>query len=168
LIVSVGLQTRIFKLGYLATSFGGSEIGPMNLAFSKTSFALTVLRIATGWTRYVIYVVAFVMNAAMLIHAVLVWRGNCGTPTPWTFEPCWSLDSRIYMNMIGSSMLHLVSLLPLGNTLTASVVISAFTDFVLALLPIQIIMGLQMRKFEKIGVALAMSLGLLYVLKRLA
>ncbi|KAK4450271.1 hypothetical protein QBC34DRAFT_297507 [Podospora aff. communis PSN243] len=152
LIISVGLQTRIFLLGYLVTAFGGPEIGPMNLAsdtfmklalaFSKTSFALTVLRIATGWTRYVIYFVAFVMNAAMLIHAVLVWRGNCGTPTPWTFEPCWSPDSGIYMNMIGS-------------------IISAFTDFVLALLPIQVIMGLQMKKIEKIGVAVAMSLGFL-------
>jgi hypothetical protein len=105
LIFPVGLKTRIFQLGYSVTLFGGPEIGPMNLAsdtfmklalaFGKTSFALTVLRIATGWTLYVIYFVAFVLNAAMLIHAVLVWRGNCGTPTPWTFEPCCSLDSGI-------------------------------------------------------------------------
>lgn len=152
LIVSVGLQTRIFKLGYLVTAFSSPEIGPMNLAsdtfmklslaFSKSSFALTVLRIANGWTRYLICVVAFVMNAAMIIHAVLVWRTNCGSPAPWTFEPCWSPNSGIYMNMIGS-------------------IISAATDFVLVLLPIQIILGLRMKLIEKIGTAIAMSLGIL-------
>jgi hypothetical protein len=47
--------------------------------------------------------------------------------------------------------------------LTLSTVISAFTDFVLALLPIHVIMVLQMKKIEKIRVAVAMSLGLLFV-----
>lgn len=38
---------------------------------------------------------------------------------------------------------------------------SAIVDFILALLPWKIIMGLQMKRHEKIGVAVAMSLGLL-------
>jgi len=40
---------------------------------------------------------------------------------------------------------------------------SAIVDFILALLPWKIIMSLQMKTHEKIGVAVAMSLGLLYV-----
>ncbi|KAK0619564.1 hypothetical protein B0T14DRAFT_429245 [Immersiella caudata] len=153
LVISVGLQTRIFKLGYLVTLFGSPEISPMNLAsdtfmklalaFSKTSCALTLLRIATGWMRHVIHVVAFVMNAAKLVHAVLARRGNRGTPTPWTFGPCCSPDSGIYMSRIGSSASSLVSLLAV------------------------IIIELQMKRFEKIGVAVAMSLELLHVLKHL-
>jgi hypothetical protein len=36
---------------------------------------------------------------------------------------------------------------------------SAILDFVLALLPWQILMGMQMRRRERLGVAIAMSLG---------
>lgn len=40
-------------------------------------------------------------------------------------------------------------------------VISAVTDFILTLVPIAVIWGLQMKRIEKIGVALAMSVGIL-------
>jgi hypothetical protein len=40
-------------------------------------------------------------------------------------------------------------------------VFSAVSDFILALLPIQTIIGLQMVRREKIGVAVAMSIGIL-------
>lgn len=40
---------------------------------------------------------------------------------------------------------------------------SAAMDFVLALLPWQIIWNLQMKRKEKFGVAVAMSMGILYV-----
>ncbi|KAK3316523.1 hypothetical protein B0H66DRAFT_297192 [Apodospora peruviana] len=151
LIVSVGLQTEIFRLGYLVTSLAGGMIGPLNLssdscmklalAFVKTSFALTVLRIAIGWPRYVIYVAAFIMNVTMVVHAVLVWRANCEVQQDYTFQSCWSSESGIWMNMVGS-------------------IISAITDFILALVPLHIIMGLQMKRVEKIGVAVAMSIGI--------
>lgn len=45
--------------------------------------------------------------------------------------------------------------------LTNGVAYSAIVDFVLALLPWNIILKLQMKRIEKIGVAVAMSLGLL-------
>jgi hypothetical protein len=45
--------------------------------------------------------------------------------------------------------------------LTKELAYSAIVDFVLALLPWKIIMSLQMKRHEKIGVAVAMSLGLL-------
>lgn len=38
---------------------------------------------------------------------------------------------------------------------------SAIVDFILALLPWKIILGLQMKTHEKVGVSIAMSLGLL-------
>ena len=42
-------------------------------------------------------------------------------------------------------------------------VYSAVVDFVLAFLPWPLIWGLRMRRREKIGVAVAMSMGVLYV-----
>ena len=36
-------------------------------------------------------------------------------------------------------------------------------DFVLALLPWKLILGMRMRKTEKLGVGVAMSMGILYV-----
>lgn len=113
LVVAVGLQTAIFDAGYLVTQLTGPMIGPANLAsdssmklalaFTKTSFALTLLRLAKGWSRYVVYAITVIVNITCVVHAVLVWRSNCGSVDTFTFAPCWSSDSGIWMNMIGSS-----------------------------------------------------------------
>lgn len=121
LVNSVGLQTAIFKAGYLVTVLSGPMVGPANLAsdssmklalaFTKTSFALTLLRLASGWSRYVVWSVTVVVNIACIVHAILVWRSNCGVVNDFTFSPCWSSNSGIWMNMIGSSKRHFCSLL---------------------------------------------------------
>jgi len=114
LMNAVVLQTCIFHDGYLVTALGGPVMGPMNLgsdssmklslALIKTSFALTLCGFATGWLHWVVVVVTVVTDAAYTSHAVLVWRANCGMEDSYTFEPCWPMDSGIWMNMIGSSM----------------------------------------------------------------
>ncbi len=43
---------------------------------------------------------------------------------------------------------------------------SGIMDFVLALLPWKVIWKLQMKRKEKVGIALAMSMGVLYVASR--
>jgi hypothetical protein len=48
---------------------------------------------------------------------------------------------------------------PVAHSLNISTDYSAILDFVLALLPWQILMSLTMKKREKVGVAVAMSLG---------
>ncbi|KAM7213127.1 hypothetical protein V8F06_011499 [Rhypophila decipiens] len=151
LLTGVCLQTAIFKAGYLVTAFTDPFIGPRNLASDgcmkvalalvKTSFSLTVIRIAVGWPRWVVYICIAVVNLTCFVHTVLVWRANCGTEEAWAFKPCWDRNSGVWMGLIGG-------------------VISAVTDFILTLVPLTIIWGLQMKKIEKIGVALAMSVGL--------
>ncbi|KAI8297734.1 hypothetical protein K4K59_003224 [Colletotrichum sp. SAR11_240] len=154
LILADILQTVIYRRGYLVTTLTGPVIMPANLAsdtamklslaFSKTSFALTLCRFTSGWARWLVIVVAFVMDAMCVTHSVLVWRANCGAPDPHTFQPCWSADSGLWMNMVGS-------------------IISALTDFILAMIPIKVVWGLQMIKREKAGVAIAMGIGCLQV-----
>ncbi|RDW73466.1 hypothetical protein BP6252_07373 [Coleophoma cylindrospora] len=152
LLASTSLLTRVFHLGYTTTTFGSNTISPMNFAaddmhklalgLSKTSFALTLLRFTSGWSRYLIIVLTVVMNVVFLTHCVLVWRAACGGESSFNFTPCWPASSGAYMNMIGSAF-------------------SAASDFILALLPIRVIMGLQMARNEKIGVAIATSIGVL-------
>ncbi|KAF4418706.1 hypothetical protein CGCF413_v008324 [Colletotrichum fructicola] len=137
LILADILQTVIYRRGYLVTTLTGPVIMPANLAsdtamklslaFSKTSFALTLCRFTSGWARWLVIVVAFVMDAMCVAHSVLVWRANCGAPDPHTFQPF----------------------------------ISALTDFILAMIPIKVVWGLQMIKREKAGVAIAMGIGCL-------
>lgn len=112
LLASTTSITHVFRLGYTTTRFGGDDIMPLNLAaddmhklalgLSKTSFALTLLRFTTGWTRYLIVAVTVIMNIMFLTHSVLVWRSSCGNDSKYTFTPCWPSSSGAYMNMIGS------------------------------------------------------------------
>ncbi|KXH32856.1 hypothetical protein CSIM01_04349 [Colletotrichum simmondsii] len=77
-----------------------------------------------------------------LVHSILVWRPTCGAESAFSLGSCWSINSGIWMNMIGS-------------------IVSAVTDFGLALIPIYSVWDLQMVKREKVGVAVAMSIGVL-------
>ncbi|KAG7063663.1 hypothetical protein JMJ76_0006123 [Colletotrichum scovillei] len=71
-----------------------------------------------------------------LVHTILVWRPTCGAESAFSLGSCWSINSGIWMNMIGS-------------------------NFGLALIPIYSVWDLQMVKREKVGVAIAMSIGVL-------
>ncbi|KAH8895275.1 hypothetical protein GQ53DRAFT_820113 [Thozetella sp. PMI_491] len=154
MLVAVALQTEIFRDGYLVTALSGPIISPANLAsdsvmkislaFSKTSFSVMLLRVTKkGWVPWVIYACTAIMDIACLVHAVLTWRASCGVPAAsFNWQPCWSTDSGIWMNMIGA-------------------IISAVTDFILALVPIYVVWGLQMPRREKYGVAVAMGIGIL-------
>ncbi|KAK1447391.1 hypothetical protein CMEL01_09230 [Colletotrichum melonis] len=152
LMIGVSLQTVVFGSGYLVTTLSGPIITPANLAsdnamklslaFSKTSFALTLLRITTGWLRPVIILITCMTDIMCLVHTILVWRPTCGAESAFSLGSCWSINSSIWMNMIGS-------------------IVSAVTDFGLALIPIYSVWDLQMVKREKAGVAIAMSIGVL-------
>jgi hypothetical protein len=172
LLASLCMQTFIFSNGYLITILGGPIVSPVNLAsdstmkmalaFSKTSFALTLLRLTKGWLKYVVIACAAVMDVTCLTHAVLVWKAPCGQEQlPFHIQPCWAYNSGIQMYMIGSSesSRSFQNRLAFLTRLLAG--ISAASDFILALIPISILWNLQMVKREKIGVAIAMSLGVL-------
>ncbi|KAK1507430.1 hypothetical protein CTAM01_02542 [Colletotrichum tamarilloi] len=152
LMIGVSLQTVVFGSGYLVTTLSGPIITPANLAsdnamklslaFSKTSFALTLLRFTTGWLRPVIILITCMTDIMCLVHTILVWRPTCGAESAFSLGSCWSINSGTWMNMIGS-------------------IVSAVTDFGLALIPIYSVWDLQMVKREKAGVAIAMSIGVL-------
>ncbi|KAK4459908.1 hypothetical protein QBC42DRAFT_112104 [Cladorrhinum samala] len=128
--------------GIISNISGFSSI--LSVAFSKTSFALTLLRLVTDrWMRWFIYGLVFVLNVTHYLSAIFFWV-SCDPPAK-TWNPtldgeCWPVSVTVnYSIFVGSY--------------------SAFSDFVLALLPWRILLRYNMYNREKIGVAVAMSMG---------
>jgi len=106
--------------------------------WSKTSFALTMLRLMQNWKmKTFIWFIIVSMNLAMYLTIIFTWL-RCTPP---------------------AKMTQCIAPVPYTNYSIAAGAYSAAMDFVLAILPWPLIWGLQMKKKEKLGVAIAMSLG---------
>ncbi|CAK7216093.1 hypothetical protein SBRCBS47491_002715 [Sporothrix bragantina] len=111
---------------------------------SKTSFAITLLRLTDGWIKKIIWAIIISMNILMPMSALFLFV-SCNPPAK-TWKPelpgkCWPSNvSVIYGIVVGAY--------------------SSSCDLALALLPWRILMQFRMYRREKIGVALAMSMGI--------
>ncbi|KAG6017459.1 hypothetical protein E4U43_001144 [Claviceps pusilla] len=125
-------------------SFVSQPLVVMSCAFGKTSFALTLLRVAAQrWAVVLLWFIMISMNVLHILISIFVFV-RCEDPrhlwNPAIPSECW--PAYIFDNIslfVGSY--------------------SAATDFILALLPWAILWKLQMKKREKFGVAVAMSFG---------
>ncbi|KAK3684140.1 hypothetical protein B0T22DRAFT_354499, partial [Podospora appendiculata] len=122
----------------------GRFFGIIALAVSKSSFAVTLLHVARGpWQRAVIWSIIISLNLVFWVCGLSLFFQCSPVYKAWDLDApgtCW--DSRVQVNIsIGASAY------------------SAAMDFVLALFPTILIWHLQMGKREKLGVLLAMSLG---------
>ncbi|KAJ6169551.1 hypothetical protein N7497_002394, partial [Penicillium chrysogenum] len=124
----------------------GESLAIMACTLGKTSFAVTLLRIVVQrWMVVVLWFVIVTMNIVNILAALFVFL-QCRDPrhlwNPMIPSECWPPD--VFTNF--------------------ALFVGAYSgaqDFVLALLPWTIVWKLQMRKKEKLGVAFAMSLGIL-------
>ncbi|KAK4167023.1 hypothetical protein QBC43DRAFT_349847 [Cladorrhinum sp. PSN259] len=121
----------------------GAVFSILAIVWSKTSFAVTVMRISTGKVRAFVVGLAVAMNIAMSLQAIFVWV-KCDPPEknwrPMLPGTCW--DTRV-SNAYG----------------VFSGSLSGICDIILALLPWHLVWGLQIKRREKIGVVVAMSMG---------
>ncbi|KAH6695205.1 hypothetical protein F5X68DRAFT_272639 [Plectosphaerella plurivora] len=153
-IISHALASKMLSLGFGQSMIVTPQISTyiyvadnfhkISLGLTKTSFAVTLLRISTGWQVYMIWFLVVSMNIQFVVHIILTWRITCGAvldETPHLPMSCWPVESAIALGLFGGFY-------------------SALSDFALALLPWKIIMGLNMKKHEKLGVATAMSIGI--------
>ncbi|KAJ5373446.1 hypothetical protein N7517_005452 [Penicillium concentricum] len=123
----------------------GESLAIMACTLGKTSFAVTLLRIVVDrWMVILLWFVIVTMNVVNILAALFVFL-QCKDPrhlwNPMIPSECW--PSHIFTHF--------------------SLFVGAYSgaqDFVLALLPWTIVWNLQMRKKEKLGVAVAMSLGI--------
>ncbi|EFY86117.1 hypothetical protein MAC_07851 [Metarhizium acridum CQMa 102] len=135
-------------------SFVSQPLVIMSCALGKTSFALTLIRVAAQhWVMVLLWFMIISMNILHMLISVCVFA-RCEDPrhlwNPAIPSNCWSAKAFDDLSLfIGSNV-----------SLPILVAYSAATDFILALLPWVILWNLQMKKREKFGVAVAMSLGI--------
>ncbi|KAH8664371.1 hypothetical protein BX600DRAFT_498161 [Xylariales sp. PMI_506] len=112
--------------------------------WSKTSFGITMLRITKGPIKMLIWVCIGTMNVFMILSAIFTWASCTPVARTWnTSVPgtCWDTASLIKYNIFSAAY-------------------SGCMDVIFALIPWTVIPKLQMRLKEKIGVSIAMSMGI--------
>ncbi|KAK3385617.1 hypothetical protein B0H63DRAFT_501452 [Podospora didyma] len=112
--------------------------------WSKTSFGLTLIRITEGRLKAAVVFIIVTMNLAMTTNVLTTWL-QCN-PIPKGWNPtvngtCWDARVNAYYGVFAG-------------------VYSGVMDIVLACLPWAIVWKLQMKRKEKIGVGIAMSMGI--------
>ncbi|KAK3314506.1 hypothetical protein B0H66DRAFT_314669 [Apodospora peruviana] len=117
-------------------------------AWSKTAFAVTLLRFAEGWVKWAVWFILVSMNIIIAINATMNWVG-CD-PIQKSWNPAMP-GTCAYESL-------LPAIISIGNVGGGY---SAACDFVLAFLPWAIIWKLQMQLKEKLGVGIAMSCGVI-------
>ncbi|KIH92540.1 hypothetical protein SPBR_02831 [Sporothrix brasiliensis 5110] len=130
-----------YPLNVVATLAGFFSI--LAAVWSKTSFAMTVLRISTGWMRWAIWFIIMSVNVILGASAIFQWI-RC-MPVQKIFDAsidgaCWPQDVVSTYN-------------------TFSTAYSGAMDICLAVFPWKIIWGMSMNRKEKLGVLFAMSMG---------
>ncbi|KAH7038982.1 hypothetical protein B0J12DRAFT_764519 [Macrophomina phaseolina] len=159
LLISASLTSWIITLGYgkhikaidpsvlSVIGLGGYLSGApavFAIVWSKTSFAIMLLRVVEGRTKYFVWFIIISMNLFMTMSVINIWI-SCH-PVEKLYNPsvpgsCWPVNVVV-------------------DYATFSGAYSAAMDIILALLPWKVIMILNMRRAEKVGVALAMSMGI--------
>jgi len=113
---------------------------------SKSSFALTLVKLFKGSRiRWFLWFAIVTICLFMTMSFVVMYARCTPVKRNWdiTIEgTCWDNDAVTAFSMFAAGY-------------------SALMDFVLALLPWKLVKNLQMKRREKIGVALAMSMGVL-------
>ncbi|KAJ2900052.1 uncharacterized protein MKZ38_002670 [Zalerion maritima] len=130
--------------------------------WSKTSFAVTLLRITEGKTKMGIWAAIVSMNLFMGGSVLLTWI-HCQPMEkvlkPWVEGQCWdTFKVTKYHIFSGEGCLTEGRALTGGNA--GRTAYSAAADIILSILPWFLVMHLQMKLKEKLGVGVAMSLGL--------
>ena len=109
----------------------------------KTSFGVTLLHVTDGWIRKTTWFCIISMNMAVFLSALFVWINCTPIEKTWNYYmegTCWDPVVTLRYNIFAA-------------------VYSALTDIALSVLPWKFLWSLQMKRSEKIGVGLAMSMG---------
>ncbi|KAF2637743.1 hypothetical protein P280DRAFT_95766 [Massarina eburnea CBS 473.64] len=167
LIISWGLllvETALTQAGQ-CLGFGKhtADIAPQNLAIialgmsvgasiscfastlSKISFGVTLLRLTTSYTRAFVWFCIVTLFFVMLPSALLTWISCRPMAKAWdsTIEgECWDAEAIVAYGIFNAAW-------------------CTWIDFALALLPWKLVWGLQLTIKERVGVGIAMSMGLL-------
>ncbi|KAF3389232.1 hypothetical protein F1880_004088 [Penicillium rolfsii] len=120
----------------------------LSCVFSKTSFAFTLMRIVTKtWMKVLLWFIIVTMNAVMWLCAI-----------------CYLAQCKPAAALWNAKLLATAKCWPTEVFETIALVAGAYSgcmDVILALLPWVVLWNLEMKKREKAGIALAMSMGII-------
>jgi hypothetical protein len=121
----------------------GTLIG---VAWSKTAFAVTLLRMVTkNWQKWFLWYCIITMNSYATLKTLFQWAKICNKPSYqnwYRIDFCVGWDFRERFNEGGN-------------------VYNVLMDFAMALIPWAITWNLRMKRYEKIGLSITMSLGMI-------
>ncbi|KAB8274002.1 hypothetical protein BDV30DRAFT_248592 [Aspergillus minisclerotigenes] len=182
LLVYTALTTRGVQMGVIGKHVGdiddpsktpealkliyiGMIICIISCVLSKTSFAITLLRIVTRtWQKAILWFIIVSMNVIMWLCAICYLLQCKPAAALWRSElmptaDCWptSIFQTIALTAGGTNHKNDPAR---ADVLTCFLAYSGCMDFILALLPWLVIWKLQMKRREKLGIAIAMSLGI--------
>ncbi|KAI1182105.1 hypothetical protein F5B17DRAFT_450273 [Nemania serpens] len=126
----------------------GSLMGLFNslaLALSKTSLGITFIRLTTGWWKCSLGLSIFIIDILFVIQGWTFWVQDCeGIDEPLrvqsTMEGCIRFDTIEHYRLIVQAL-------------------SCTLDAYFTILPWKIVRSLELERFEKIGLGIAMSFG---------
>ncbi|SPO05355.1 uncharacterized protein DNG_08042 [Cephalotrichum gorgonifer] len=114
-----------------------------SMGWTKTAFAVTLLRLTSGMTKRFVWFIIISLNVITLISAAIPWI-QCA-PVSKTWDP--SVTGGCWAPMVGIKIW------------IAMGAYSGLMDFTLAALPWTFIYSMRLRKREKLGILIAMSMG---------
>lgn len=128
---------------------------------SKISFALTLFRISEFRMRLFLCFIIATVFLALGTSALFGWIQCTPIARNWDYTvkgTCWNPQVYVIEGVVSGGLWKLASLV------NCSLIVLAYggcMDMLLALLPWKMIWKLQMKKKEKVAIALAMSMGVL-------
>ncbi|OBT94144.1 hypothetical protein VE01_06965 [Pseudogymnoascus verrucosus] len=126
-------------------SYAAGFFSILATVWSKTSFAVTLLRVSNGWMKWLVWFIIVSTNLVLGANAIIQWI-QCWPVEKlwhtWIKGRCWSYEIIQDYNIFVAAF-------------------SGFVDILLALLPWKIISPIVTNKRETIGVLIAMSMGVI-------
>lgn len=147
--------------------YGAAEltIYTIAIALSKISFGITLLRLTDGWSRLFVYFAISTLAIFAIPATIIPWvqcRPLAKTFVDFIPGECINKNPSVVYGRFQAGKQTTPDTVYLDiSRLTWDAVWSASMDVCLALMPWKILWGLQMRTAEKLGVCVAMSLGVL-------
>jgi hypothetical protein len=132
-------------------------------SLSKTRFAIMLLRLAKPWMKKLIWFLIVSMNIISFLVVLFIFIACTPVRKRWYPEiegTCWDGHAMMIHVMVAagkSSDQRLSS----TRLFILNVGYSAFLDFALSLMPLFLLWNIQLKRSEKIGIMIAMSMGFL-------
>ena len=132
-------------------------------SLTKTAFGVTLLRMTKNWLRWVVWFCIGTMNLWMILKAIFQWAKVCNEKSyqnSYRLDFCIGADFRDDFKEGGNSTFRYLKAMMMTTCWHFLIVYNIIMDFVFAFIPWLVLKPLDMKRVEKIGLGVTMSLGM--------